>query len=126
MNHPKTSKFNKAFEFSVISSYYSYNIHKNMFLLISHYPDFLITSCIHVFENYVQSIVFYGLRVYAAAIVRMGKLLWLVLFFKKRTNERKGDRKFKKNFSKIKKKFNFLKSISTKIFLTAYSCSHRI
>ncbi len=33
-----------------------------MFLLVSHYPDFLITSCIHDFENYVQSIVFYGVR----------------------------------------------------------------
>ncbi len=54
VNHPKTSKFNKAFEFSIISSYYSYNVHNNMFLLVSHYPDFLITSYIHAFENYVQ------------------------------------------------------------------------
>ncbi len=61
VNHPKTSKFNKAFEFSMISSYYSYNIHYNMFLLVSHYPVFLITSCTHAFENYVQSIVLYGL-----------------------------------------------------------------
>ncbi len=38
----------------MISSYYSYNIHNNMFLLVTHYPDFLITSCIHAFENYVQ------------------------------------------------------------------------
>ncbi len=45
----------------MISSYYSYNIHNNMFLLVSHYTDFLITSCIHAFENYVQSIVLYGL-----------------------------------------------------------------
>ncbi len=41
--------------------YYSYNIHNNTFLLVSHYPDFLITSYIHVFEKYVQSIVLYGL-----------------------------------------------------------------
>ncbi len=33
-----------------------------MLLLVSHYSDFLITSCIHAFENYVQSIVLYGLR----------------------------------------------------------------
>ncbi len=33
-----------------------------MFLLVSHYPDFLNTSCIHASENYVQSIVLYGLR----------------------------------------------------------------
>ncbi len=58
VNHPKTSKFNIAFEFSMISWYYSYNIHNNMRLLVSHYPDFLITSCIHT-ENYVQSIVLY-------------------------------------------------------------------
>ncbi len=32
-----------------------------MFLLVSHYPDFHTTSCIHAFENYVQSIVLYGL-----------------------------------------------------------------
>ncbi len=32
-----------------------------MFLLIFHYPHFLITSCIHAFENYVQSVVLYGL-----------------------------------------------------------------
>ncbi len=63
VNHPKASKFNKAFKFSVISLYYSYNIHNNIFWLVSHYPDFLITSCIHAFENYVQSIVLYGLNV---------------------------------------------------------------
>ncbi len=40
-----------------------YNKHNYMFLLVSHYPDFLITSSIHAFENYVQSIVLYGLRV---------------------------------------------------------------
>ncbi len=62
VNHPKISTFNKAFEFSKISSYYSYNIHIIMFLLVSHYPHFLITSCIHLFENYVQSIVLYGLQ----------------------------------------------------------------
>ncbi len=33
-----------------------------MFLFVSHCPDFLITSCIHTFENYVQSILLYGLR----------------------------------------------------------------
>ncbi len=32
-----------------------------MFLLVSYYPYFLITSCIYAFENYVQSIVLYGL-----------------------------------------------------------------
>ncbi len=32
-----------------------------MFSLVSHYPDFLITSCIYAFENYVQSITLYGL-----------------------------------------------------------------
>ncbi len=32
-----------------------------MFLLVSHYPDFLITCCIHAFENHVQHIVLYGL-----------------------------------------------------------------
>ncbi len=32
-----------------------------MFLLVSHYPDFLIRSRIHAFENYVQSIVLYSL-----------------------------------------------------------------
>ncbi len=41
---------------------YSYNIY-NMFFLVSRYPDFLIASCIHAFENYVQSIVLHGLRV---------------------------------------------------------------
>ncbi len=38
----------------MIFSYYSYNIHNDIFLLVSHYPDFLITSYIHTFENYVQ------------------------------------------------------------------------
>ncbi len=33
-----------------------------MFLLVSHYPDFFITSCVHAFENYVQSILLYGRR----------------------------------------------------------------
>ncbi len=33
----------------------------NMFLLVSHYPDFLITYCIHAFDDYVQSMVLYGL-----------------------------------------------------------------
>ncbi len=33
-----------------------------MLLLVPHYPDFLITSCIHAFENYVQSTVLYVLR----------------------------------------------------------------
>ncbi len=33
-----------------------------------HYPDFLITYCIHAFENYVQSIVLYGLRFYSVGI----------------------------------------------------------
>ncbi len=46
----------------MISSYYSYNMRNNMFLLVSRYPDFLITSCIHAFGNYVQSVVLYGLR----------------------------------------------------------------
>ncbi len=46
----------------MISSYYSYNIHNNMLLFVSHYPDFQITSCINAFENYVQSIVLYGLK----------------------------------------------------------------
>ncbi len=32
-----------------------------MFLLVSRYLDFLITSCIHAFENYGYSIVLYGL-----------------------------------------------------------------
>ncbi len=41
----------------MISLYYSYNTHNNMSLLVSHYPDFLIKSCIQAFENYVQSIV---------------------------------------------------------------------
>ncbi len=50
-----------SFKFSIIFLYYSYNIHK-MFLLVSHYPDFLITSHIHASKNYVQSIVLYGLR----------------------------------------------------------------
>ncbi len=59
---PKTLKFNETFEFSMISSRYSYNIHNIMFLLVSHYPDFLITYCIHAFENYIQSIVLYGPR----------------------------------------------------------------
>ncbi len=27
-----------------------------MLLLVSHYPDILITFCMHAFENYVQSI----------------------------------------------------------------------
>ncbi len=44
----------------MIFSYYSYNIHNNMFLIVSQ-SDFLITSCIHAFENYVRSIVLYGL-----------------------------------------------------------------
>ncbi len=61
VNHTKTSKFNKTFEFLMISSYYSYNIHNNMFSLVSHYPDFLVTSCVHVFENYIQSVVLFGL-----------------------------------------------------------------
>ncbi len=61
VNHPKTSKFNKAFEFSMISLYYSHNIHNNMFFFKSHYPDFLITPRIYVLENYVLSIVLYGL-----------------------------------------------------------------
>ncbi len=54
VNHHKTSKFNKDFEFSMISWYYSYNIHNNMPLLVSHYPDFLITSCVHAFEFYAH------------------------------------------------------------------------
>ncbi len=32
-----------------------------MFFLVSHYPDFLITSRIRAFENYVQPIVLFGL-----------------------------------------------------------------
>ncbi len=52
----------------MISSYYSYNIHHNMFFLVSHHPDFLITSCIHAFENYVQSIVLYSLLVYHQSV----------------------------------------------------------
>ncbi len=35
LNHPKTSKFNKAFEFSMIFSYYSYNIHNAWFTFLS-------------------------------------------------------------------------------------------
>ncbi len=35
--------------------------YNNMFLLVSHYPDFLITSCIHAFENYAWSIVLQSL-----------------------------------------------------------------
>ncbi len=31
ISYPKTSKFNKAFKFSMISSYYSYNIYDIMF-----------------------------------------------------------------------------------------------
>ncbi len=42
--------------------YDSYNILNNMLLLASGYADFLITSYIYAFENYVQSIVLYGLR----------------------------------------------------------------
>ncbi len=64
VNHLKTSKFNETFEFPMISWYYSYNIHNNMLLLVSYYPDFLITSCIFAFENNDQSIVLYGLRAY--------------------------------------------------------------
>ncbi len=74
VNHPKTSKFNKAFEFSVISSYYSYN---NMFLLVSHYPFFLITSCIHTFEKCVQSIVLYDLRYAPTYPFYDGVLKWI-------------------------------------------------
>ncbi len=33
-----------------------------MILLVFHHPHFLITSCIHVFENYVQSVVLHDLR----------------------------------------------------------------
>ncbi len=67
VNYSKTSKFNKVFEFSTISPYYSYNVYNNMFLLVSHYPDFLITSCICAFENHVQPITLYILRFTPAA-----------------------------------------------------------
>ncbi len=51
-----------------------------MFLLVSHYPDFLITSCIHAFENYVQSIVLYGLRPWVNEFVRMLQVKDLIVF----------------------------------------------
>ncbi len=53
VNHPKTS-------FRIYHDLLVFNIHNNMFLLVSHYPHF-ITSCIHALENHVQSIVLYGL-----------------------------------------------------------------
>ncbi len=47
----------------MISSYYSYNIHNDMFLLnipLSRFSYHI--SSIHAFENYFQSIVLYGLN----------------------------------------------------------------
>ncbi len=49
----------------MISWNYSYNLQNNMLLLVFHYPHFLITSCIHAFENYDQSIALYDLRIKA-------------------------------------------------------------
>ncbi len=51
----KHQNLNRAFKFSLISSYFSYYMHNNLFLFVSHYPDFLITSCMYTSEIYVQS-----------------------------------------------------------------------
>ncbi len=76
--YSKILKFNKTFEFPVISSDYAYNMYNvhNMFLLVSRYPDFLITSCIHAFENYVQSIILYGISY--RHIARKLDTVWLL------------------------------------------------
>ncbi len=52
VNHAKTSKFNKAFEFSMVSSYYPYNIHNNMSCFLSH-PAFMLLRTMFILLYYM-------------------------------------------------------------------------